>query len=155
MVQFNGTQCVNYQSIESAIEAHAEDMAEQFDKASGFEHLCRQLSGLVGDGCTPKSPHYKYNKSLQHQYAGLLDNAFKLDIEIVFCGNCGIWFGVQSDALETSPSWSTTEGRRQRIRCPDCGEGRAVDGLPEEPVEIESPETFTQQMEAIESIDGP
>ena len=145
MVQFNGTQCVNYQSIEAAIEAHAEDMAEQFNKASGFEHFCRQLSGLVGDGCTPKSPHYKYNKSLQHQYAGLLDNALKLDIEIVFCGNCGVWFGVQSEALETSP----------RIRCPDCGEGKAVEGLPEEPVEMESIETFIQQMEAIESIVGP
>jgi hypothetical protein len=50
MVQFNGTQCVNYQSIEAAIEAHAEDMAEQFDKASGFEHFCQQLGRLVGDG---------------------------------------------------------------------------------------------------------
>ena len=87
MVQFNGTQCVNYQSLESALEAHAEDIPEQFDKASGFEHFCRQLGRLVGDECTPKCPHYKYNKSLQHQYAGLLDNAFKLDIEIVFCGN--------------------------------------------------------------------
>ena len=39
--------------------------------------------------------------NIQHAYVGQLANAIDLEIEILVCGYCACWFGVDSDSLAT------------------------------------------------------
>ena len=53
----------------------------------------------------------------KHQYAGILENHINLDVEVLFCGACGCWFGVDSGALESDVP----------LACPYCYEVVDID----------------------------
>jgi len=79
---------------------------------------------------------------MKHQYAGILENSINLDIEILFCGACGCWFGVDSGALDSNVP----------LACPYCYEVVDLDFDDVcEAMPIESLAEFRQQQTKVEA----
>jgi len=80
--------------------------------------------------------------AMKHQYAGMLENSINLDIEILFCGACGCWFGIDSGALESDAP----------LACPYCYEFVDIDFEGAcETAPIESLDDFLKQKDEIDA----
>jgi len=149
VVKFNGAQCQHYMSEEAywnAIDDSESRTIKQAEDASKclLHHGCRYLGRMVvvGAECTPACKHYEYNNSMNHQYAGYLENSLGLDIELIFCGNCSTYFGVQSAHLESCDT----------LICVFCGEEREIGDVPVGDIVMVSTDEFDKIKEAMESI---